>query len=694
MRKGAALLLLAAAARGHATIRGSSVEYDLRELSLTEQPGLELDLTEVFGTSTNAELAPVDDEDRRRLDLIGTASSNAQLDNILVNEPLVDGHRVEGLAFDTTAGEWLVWFTGSTGSDNGEDSAFKTTTVLGVNTIIDQEIADEHAITTLAFGFGTWYVWSNDAVFTTGEQRFTETSLTRFVREVFRLADEEDCYPTNFATAQGVATSVCAPKAGVADWKIGTTRSNTDLLAFMETNAADGFAVEALDFIGGFWVVYLEQLASGSARQVGFGRQNSASNMQAAIIQGSNAGFGQVSALAFGNGQFVVSMRPDEDGVPDPIPPVAGSTTVPTESPTPKPTDRPTELITGSPTASAKTNAVSVVFPGPVAANIEAEFREAEARWNEIILGEPSVFPLGSQVGNLNQRCGVDFPLAQDFDVVGLLIVAEVVPIDGPGRVLGQAGPCIVLQGKTLVGTMKFDVDDLNGLLSRGTLSNVILHEIGHVLGIGTLWASKGLVTGLDTNDPRYIGANAVEGLNDLGDPSSSIDVANTGGGGTFGGHWREATFRNEAMTGFSNGDDPLSVMSVKALIDLGYEVDITKADSFAIPGLQVFSASAPPSEEIVDDILPTDFSEVFYEEEDSSNVFLAVGAAAGATAFVLAGAFVVVRKRRGQGSSATQSGRMSADMPAAKNDAYEARSNNPMFGQQQQQGAFNPNSF
>ena len=35
---------------------------------------------------------------------------------------------------------------------------------------------------------------------------------------------------------------------------------------------------------------------------------------------------------------------------------------------------------------------------------------------------------------------------------------------------------------------MQFDVADMAKLISNGTLQSVVLHEMGHVLGIGTLW--------------------------------------------------------------------------------------------------------------------------------------------------------------------------------------------------------------
>eukprot|EP01026_Neomeris_dumetosa_P012015 TRINITY_DN142348_c0_g1_i1.p3 TRINITY_DN142348_c0_g1~~TRINITY_DN142348_c0_g1_i1.p3 ORF type:complete len:128 (+),score=12.79 TRINITY_DN142348_c0_g1_i1:28-411(+) len=73
-----------------------------------------------------------------------------------------------------------------------------------------------------------------------------------------------------------------------------------------------------------------------------------------------------------------------------------------------------------------------------------------------------------------------------------LFISASVTHIDGPGQILGQAGPDELAQinGKALPihGNMQFDSADVDMMVENGTFSSVILHEMGHVLGIGTLW--------------------------------------------------------------------------------------------------------------------------------------------------------------------------------------------------------------
>ena len=42
----------------------------------------------------------------------------------------------------------------------------------------------------------------------------------------------------------------------------------------------------------------------------------------------------------------------------------------------------------------------------------------------------------------------------------------------------------------------------------------------------------------------------------------------------------------NELMTGFMDaGDTPLSAISIQAMADLGYQVDVSQADNYRLPG-------------------------------------------------------------------------------------------------------------
>jgi len=217
---------------------------------------------------------------------------------------------------------------------------------------------------------------------------------------------------------------------------------------------------------------------------------------------------------------------------------------------------------------------LEIEFKSGLTSTQQAAFADARDRWREVIVGALTPVVIDGQ------------------QIDGLVIEAQGVVIDGPGQVLGQAGPTAIRNGSMLPakGIMSFDTADLARMETDGSLTDVILHEMGHVLGLGTLWDSNffDFVVGSGTSNPNYSGGYAkTEYANLLNDGTQpNIPLANQGGAGTAEGHWRESTFAHELMTGFLSGlSRPLSRMTIAALKDLGYEVDMSAADHFDMPG-------------------------------------------------------------------------------------------------------------
>lgn len=170
-----------------------------------------------------------------------------------------------------------------------------------------------------------------------------------------------------------------------------------------------------------------------------------------------------------------------------------------------------------------------------------------------------------------------------------LLVCVFVRDLGGPGGTLAQAGPVFLRNsnGLPVMGMVFIDQADRG----NSQLQEIITHEVGHVLGIGIGpvgdWGTN--AQDLDTNDPYFSGTQTNAAFDDLGGEaylSDGVPVANTGGGGTAGGHWRETNFDNELMTGFINSGvaNPLSRVTLASLADVGYQMDLSQAESYSLP--------------------------------------------------------------------------------------------------------------
>jgi len=166
---------------------------------------------------------------------------------------------------------------------------------------------------------------------------------------------------------------------------------------------------------------------------------------------------------------------------------------------------------------------IEVRFLGGLTQRQKDAFKIAADRWSRIIVGDlPSVIVDGETIDDL-------------------LILAQGADIDGPGRILGQAGPtrlrprnaneAAFLPAK---GEMTFDSADLEQMEAAGTLNDVITHEMGHVIGIGTVWTQKRLLKGAGTTNPTFTGKTAEQEYGRLrGNGPMPVPVENTGGPGT-----------------------------------------------------------------------------------------------------------------------------------------------------------------
>ena len=154
----------------------------------------------------------------------------------------------------------------------------------------------------------------------------------------------------------------------------------------------------------------------------------------------------------------------------------------------------------------------------------------------------------------------------------------------------GAAGPRFLRNNSQLpiAGSIHFNKNQL----SSNDYFEVALHEIGHVLGIGTIWSTNvlDLIVNPSVYDPNadtyFAGPLAIRAFDDAGGTGyvagGKVPVQNQG----VDGHWRESVFMHELMSPYyaSGVRQPLSAITVQALADFGYGVDVTRADAYRLP--------------------------------------------------------------------------------------------------------------
>lgn len=210
-------------------------------------------------------------------------------------------------------------------------------------------------------------------------------------------------------------------------------------------------------------------------------------------------------------------------------------------------------------------NYISEVTPSQARA-IEA----AASRWEAIIVGDlPDV--------------NTDIGLVDD-----VVIDVEIHNLDGEEGTLAQAEPTRFRANGGLPsrGLVEVDLSDIANLEAQGKLVETLTHEIAHVLGFGTIWTTRNLVSGASGSNPIFTGAKATAEYKALYHVNvSGVPLENgSGGGGTDLVHWRESSLDLEQMTGFSEDAtqfEPISRITIGQFEDLGYQVNYAAADAF-----------------------------------------------------------------------------------------------------------------
>lgn len=260
---------------------------------------------------------------------------------------------------------------------------------------------------------------------------------------------------------------------------------------------------------------------------------------------------------------------------------------------------------------------MQVVLTDSVSADLRSAFEQAAGWWMTILADtELPDIPAG-EIAQLGCDDIVsEQPVTNIDDVV---VVIAVRTFDGPGGILAGARPCGVRDGSMLpfMGSIRFDKDDLENILGRGNTDDVeelILHEMGHVLGIGSLWSGFGLLrepslgAGADA-DTHFAGALAVAAFDEAGGENydgAKVPVENQAGPGSGDVHWRQSVLLTELMTPFASigSVDPLSAITIQSLADMGYTVNVDLADPYTLPGAAAADEADAPVIDLRNDVM------------------------------------------------------------------------------------------
>lgn len=241
---------------------------------------------------------------------------------------------------------------------------------------------------------------------------------------------------------------------------------------------------------------------------------------------------------------------------------------------------------------------------GPAfSAAVQSAFDSSEAAWENILYGDLTPIPV-----NTTNACAEGQTINETVDDV--IILVRIAPIDGPGTILGRAGPCSVRintatpHGSPIYGLMEFDADDMADMSTLGILDRVILHEMGHVLGfndfswsVGTTVCIADVTTALGQNrDTRFTCPITVAMFDSIGGTSYTgglkvplENCVNTGPNqcdpqNNANGHWRELVFDSELMTPYIDDAQTtlLSLVSITTFEDMGYRASYQGAEPYS----------------------------------------------------------------------------------------------------------------
>ena len=245
---------------------------------------------------------------------------------------------------------------------------------------------------------------------------------------------------------------------------------------------------------------------------------------------------------------------------------------------------------------------IDVVFLDHGTASQDDIVREAARRWESVIARGAAESDFTGQGGLPPNACFQGSPAVTD-KVDDLRVWVRIAPIDGVGGGVATAGPCRMrailfpesdtIYQETILGAILLDEADVSRMEANGLLLPVVVHEMAHVLGFGSVWERHRLLenpslpanVGADTHFTGRLASAAFDAAGGTGyTGGAKVPVEDRSQQGSSDRHWRESVFDDELMTPFVGGGHALSLITIESLADLGYGVDVTAAESYTLP--------------------------------------------------------------------------------------------------------------
>ncbi|MGQ0767007.1 MAG: Ig-like domain-containing protein [Gemmatimonadota bacterium] len=230
---------------------------------------------------------------------------------------------------------------------------------------------------------------------------------------------------------------------------------------------------------------------------------------------------------------------------------------------------------------------------GPIPPALAAALQRAVARWRRTITAD-----VPDRLVRL--ASGECFPGIPELnEIVDDLVIYVGATDTLPGDIAGLAGSCASRDDihLPLLSVAVFNATVIETALAERWLDALVTHELAHALGFGRdVWDAAGLLSVAVALNPFFRGTAATDQFALVGGRRSysgpGVPLENSGGSGTYASHWRYSVMRPELMIPAVDRTRhmPMSRVTLGAMSDLGYTVDMEAWDEYALP----FDATLP----------------------------------------------------------------------------------------------------